>query len=125
MAFESTLDPSRKFSMASRRNAHDRGLRAKMNQTTKTPETMLQAPGQEDDESPDAAAVVAEHGPAHEVRIEHRPDEHHVHSSHEDGHEHHSVHSSKSEAHDTARELAGPDEGDEQPMEDPGDEGEY
>jgi hypothetical protein len=60
----------------------------------------------EDEQDPHA--VVAEHGKASEVHIEHDHEmgAHHVHSIHEDGHEHHSDHASAEEAHEHAKNLA-------------------
>jgi hypothetical protein len=57
------------------------------------------------EESPED--VVAEHGAAHEVTINHEDGKHEVHSKHPDGHEHHSAHASAKEAHDHAATLAG------------------
>jgi hypothetical protein len=111
MAFKS--QDGRNFSMASRMNAHNRGLKSK-GLGKKSPDAVLEAP--QENETPtehaEPAQVRAEHGPAHDVHIEHKEEEgqHHVHSRHESGYEHHSVHSTKAEAHDAARELAGADE---------------
>jgi hypothetical protein len=66
----------------------------------------------------DGSAVAQQHGPAHEVHIQHQHEAgmHHVHSMHPDGHEHHSDHASAEEAHEHAKKLATggeqePDEG--------------
>ena len=66
-------------------------------------------------EEQDGAAIAAEHGPAHEIHLqhEHGMGSHHVHSVHEDGHEHHSDHGSAGEAHEHAKKLAGAGEGEE------------
>jgi hypothetical protein len=58
-------------------------------------------------ENEDPQSVVAAHGPAKSIHIEHGENEHTVHSKHEDGHEHHSSHGSAKEAHDHASQLAG------------------
>jgi hypothetical protein len=50
--------------------------------------------------------VVAEHGPAHTVHIEHSDTDHKVTSSHDDGFEHTMSHGSAREAHDSASKLA-------------------
>jgi hypothetical protein len=50
--------------------------------------------------------VVAEHGPAHTVRISHSENGHKVTSSHDDGFEHTMSHGSAREAHDSASKLA-------------------
>jgi hypothetical protein len=62
---------------------------------------------QEGSEQPEQ--VAKEHGPAHEVHMQHNHEagEHHVHSMHPDGHEHHSMHGSVEEAHEHAKKLAG------------------
>ena len=67
-----------------------------------------------ENESPES--VVAEHGKAHEVHVEHDHEggEHKVNSKHPDGHEHHSRHSSAKEAHEHGAALAGANEDEEQ-----------
>ena len=62
-----------------------------------------------EDGEQDGAAIAAEHGPAHEIHMQHEHEmgAHHVHSVHPDGHEHHSDHGSVKEAHDHAHKLAG------------------
>jgi hypothetical protein len=76
------------------------------------PEGML---GEEDEQDPHA--VVAEHGPAAHVDIDHEHEigSHHVHSVHADGHEHHSDHASAEEAHEHAKNLAMDDAEHEEP----------
>src|SRR4029077_18852451 len=82
---------------------------------------MAKAPdmsGMEEGENPeqqDGAAIAAEHGPAHEIHMQHEHEmgAHHVHSMHPDGHEHHSDHGSVGEAHDHAKKLAGGEQGEE------------
>lgn len=68
--------------------------------------------------SEDPTQVAAEHGPAHEVHIQHDHEggKHSVHSKHGDGHEHHSEHGSAGEAHQHAAKLSGVNE-EAQPME--------
>lgn len=115
MAFESK--DGKKFSMASRRNAHDAGSRVKekrgmgVDLGQKSPEEVLAPPSDHEDsqgvEEPEG--VAAEHGPASEVHIthDHEAGVHSVHSVHPDGHEHHSEHGSAEEAHHHAHKLAG------------------
>ena len=98
----------KKFSMASRRMAHDQSMSAKQD-----PENVLDAPSEDgmepDGDEQDGSAVAAEHGPATEVNIshDHEMGTHHVHSVHQDGHEHHSDHASADEAHEHGKKLAG------------------
>jgi hypothetical protein len=67
------------------------------------------------EESPEA--VVAAHGPAHQVTInhDHEMGTHSVHSMHADGHEHQSEHGSVEEAHEHAKNLAMDDANNERP----------
>jgi hypothetical protein len=128
MAFESK--DGKKFSMSSRRNAHDAGNRVKEDRMSvnmdKDAGTMLATPEEEQPmgEEQDGAAIAQEHGPAMETHTMHPPEEggmHHVHSVHPDGHEHHSDHGSKEEAHEHAKKLAGiGSEEQEEPAEDSG-----
>jgi hypothetical protein len=59
--------------------------------------------------SEDPTQVAAEHGPAHEIHMQHDHEggKHSVHSKHGDGHEHHSEHNSAHEAHQHAQQVAG------------------
>lgn len=61
----------------------------------------------EQDNQADPAAVVASHGHAQSVEINHQDGDHTVTSKHPDGHEHHSKHGSAEEAHSAAGTLAG------------------
>lgn len=73
-----------------------------------------------EDES-DPKSVVAAHGPASSVTVKKddlHEGQHHVHSTHEDGHRHHSVHDSADDALDSAKTLVGSnDSEDEDPSE--------
>lgn len=62
------------------------------------------------DETESPEAVAEQHGPAHEVHIQHDHEGgmHHVHSLHPDGHEHQSQHGSAEEAHEHGKKLAAP-----------------
>ena len=53
--------------------------------------------------------IAAEHGPAHEVHIQHdhMGGRHHVHSMHPDGYEHHADHMTAEDAHEHAKHAAG------------------
>jgi hypothetical protein len=62
------------------------------------------------DESQEPSAVVAEHGPAEKVMVDHTEGKHKVTSKHPDGHKHTSEHASAGEAHDAARQLSGADD---------------
>jgi hypothetical protein len=64
--------------------------------------------GEDGMDSQDPHQVVAEHGPAEEVTVNHDHESgmHSVHSKH-GGHEHHSEHASASEAHQHATCLGG------------------
>jgi hypothetical protein len=55
----------------------------------------------------DGKSVAQEHGPAHEIHIEHdhQSGTHRVRSMHQDGYEHQSEHGSAEEAHDHAKDL--------------------
>jgi len=66
----------------------------------------VENPEVEGEESPEA--VVAAHGPAHQVTInhDHEMGTHSVHSMHADGHEHHSEKASAEEAHEHAKNLS-------------------
>lgn len=79
----------------------------------------LQQPAGEEQGSEQPEQVAAEHGPAHEVHMQHDHEsgQHHVHSMHPDGHEHHSDHGSVDEAHEHAKKLAGAGMEEEQPQE--------
>ena len=126
MAFESS--DGKKFSMGSRKRAHESGLRAKQEK----PEGGIMAPPEEqqmgDGEDEDPHSVVEEHGPAmatHTMHPEGGEGEHTVESEHQDGHKHHSSHASGREAHEHAMCLSGDcDHGNEQ-AEDGGGEEEY
>lgn len=60
-----------------------------------------------DTESQEPSAVVAEHGPAHQVLITHKEGSHKIKSKHKDGHTHESEHTSAEDAHMAAKQLAG------------------
>src|SRR5580700_12051942 len=119
MAYEAS--DGKRFSMLSRKAAHDRTLRAKSASGVKAPEQILDAPMAHDEHEgeghEDPAQVHAEHGPAISIRIkhDHEKGQHSVHSAHEDGHIHKSEHASAPEAHDAARTLAGADQPEEEP----------
>ena len=61
----------------------------------------------------DGAQVAQQHGPAVEVNVMHNHEagEHHVSSKHPDGHMHESMHGSAEEAHEHAKKLATPHDG--------------
>jgi hypothetical protein len=70
----------------------------------------LEQPGSEmEDGEQDGEAIASEHGPAHEVHMQHDHEAgmHRVHSMHPDGHEHHSDHASVEDAHEHGKKLAG------------------
>jgi hypothetical protein len=93
---------------------HERRLSAKSGTQRPVPEKnkALGSVGNEHEgDEHDAAQVVAEHGPAHEIHITHSEGSHSVESHHGDGHVHRSEHASASEAHDHARDLSSDDDG--------------
>ncbi|MDR5729432.1 MAG: hypothetical protein RB191_18620 [Terriglobia bacterium] len=103
----------KKFSMASRRNAHDRAGAVKESRgmsvnLDKSPADVLEPPEGAEPEQ-DGAEIAQQHGPAMEVNLQHDHEggTHHVHSVHPDGHEHHSDHGSAEEAHEHGKKLAG------------------
>ncbi len=63
----------------------------------------------------DPSDVVAQHGPASRVDIQHA-EKHSVRSTHPDGHEHHSEHDSVEDAHQAAATLGGVDSGSDQEL---------
>lgn len=87
------------------------------------PAPVAAEPEQEMGEAEDGAQIAEEHGPAHEVHIQHDHEagQHHVTSEHPDGHHHESDHEDAKHAHEHAAKLAGV-AGHEEPD---GDEGEY
>lgn len=60
-------------------------------------------------DSPDGAAMMEQHGPAHKLVIQHDEGSgmHTVHAAHADGHEHMTQHGSVGEAHQYAADCAG------------------
>lgn len=78
-------------------------------------------------EGEDGSQVAAEHGPATEVHVMHNHEagEHHVSSTHPDGHQHKSMHGSVDEAHEHGKKLAGGDGGEEHEGMDDEDDAEY
>lgn len=69
-------------------------------------ETALEEPDGGHEGAEDPHQVVAEHGPAANVEIDHTAG-HEVHSTHGDGHQHHSQHGSAKEAHQHGMCLSG------------------
>lgn len=92
-----------------------------------TMDPLAQPDGEPDEQ--DGAQIAQEHGPAHEVHMQHDHEggQHHVMSMHPDGHQHESMHGSVEEAHEHGKKLAGGGMEHESKMgaQDEGDEPEY
>jgi len=88
---------------------------------TSKPQAAPSPEGELGGEPEDGAEIAQQHGPAHEVHLQHNHEggQHHVHSLHPDGHEHHSDHASAEEAHEHAKKLASSG-GNEEPQEEAG-----
>ena len=99
----------KKFTNADSWRQHKASLGARGKSGTPQERGSGEVDGGEEQQAPEE--VVAEHGPAVEVHIQHEHEmgSHHVHSVHPDGHEHHSDHGSAGEAHEHAKKLASAD----------------
>jgi hypothetical protein len=103
-----TKDKKQKFGSAYKARRYDSAHEAPEHEAKETPEFEAGEQEGKKEAQPEQHPVVAQHGPAHTVHIkhDHTANKHHVHSTHEDGHENMSEHQSAAEAHEEGGKLA-------------------